>query len=139
MFGAATRYIYRIGIPAGPAGALEQITSMATATYQMYYNMPIFGYPDDTRDKRIQEIHVFATNHVAAPGSIEIGWRGGDSEQAVNASAWTTLGTIDQAYTVLNQVLYCDVTAKVHQFRVGNLSATAVTGLNRLELVGYIY
>jgi hypothetical protein len=139
VFGAASRYIYRIGIPAGAAGALEQITSMATATYQMYYNMPMFGYPDDTRDKRFQEVHLFATNNVAAPGSIEISWRGGDSEQAVNASAWTVLGTVDQAYTVLTQVLYCDVTAKIHQFRIGNLSATALTSLNRLELVGYIY
>jgi hypothetical protein len=111
---------------------------MATASFLMTYNMPIFGFPDVKRHKRFLEVHLFSTEIWATPGSVQIDWRGGDTEQAVNGSSWATLGSVSQT-TTASDILYCDVTAKLHQFRISNSSSTDIPSVNKIELVGYIY
>ncbi len=77
---------------------------------------PIMFQPDATKTKRIQEIHFIGPT--SGNFNIDVYWRTGQSEQAVNAASWTGIGSASQLSTG-SQVLYMDQSGRFHQFKWG--------------------
>lgn len=107
----------------------------STGDYSAYRVEPIISAPDYTRYKRIQECHVLGTR--TGSFSVEVYWRGGDTEQEVVDSTWELLGTTTQA-TTSSQVIYFDKENKYHQFKYGTDLKDETFAISRIILKGYM-
>jgi hypothetical protein len=105
------------------------------ADYDAYRIEPILGAPDYTRHKRIQECHILATRTGA--WSVDVYWRGGDTEQEVVDSSWELLGSTTQT-TTSSQVIYFDKEKKYHQFKYGTDKKYEPFAIGRVILKGYM-
>ena len=103
--------------------------------YEAYRIEPILGSPDYTRYKRVQECHILGTR--TGSWSVDVYWRGGDTEQEVISSTWEFLGSTTQE-TTSSQVIYFDKEKKYHQFRYGTDKMDEPFAVSRMILKGYM-
>ena len=106
-----------------------------TVGYSAYRIEPIISAPDPTRYKRAQEFHLLGTREGA--WSVDVYWRGGDTEQETLASTWELLGSTTQA-TTSSQVIYFDKEKKYHQFKYGTDLKDEPFTVNKVIVKGYI-
>jgi len=107
----------------------------AGSNYDAYRVEPIVGSPDYTRHKRLQEIHILGT--VDQSFSVDVYWRGGETEQEVIASSWELLGSVSQA-AGSSQWIPCDKCKKYHQIKWGTSRINDRFKVSKLILKGYM-
>lgn len=125
LFGNSTGYVYQI------TGDTANATDFAA-----WRTEPVMWQPDPRRYKRIQQLEVVGPE--TGEFSLDFYWRGGDTQQALKASVWESIGSVSLASTA-DPVLYLDKTNRFHQFKWGTDLKSEHFKVNQIKIKGLIY